>query len=76
MSRLQSIWTRSQGRPGVVSPCIAVCRMSAETGYCQGCHRSLDEIAAWSVMEDDAKRAVWQAVLAREAAANPPGDAA
>ena len=76
MSRLQSIWTRSQGRPGVVSPCISVCRMSEDTGYCKGCWRSLDEIAGWSVMDDGAKRAVWQAVLAREAAAKPLGEGA
>lgn len=73
MSRLQTIWTRSQGRPGVVSPCISVCRMSEETGYCSGCWRSLDEIAMWSSLEDAARREVWQALLQREAAHKPAG---
>ena len=29
----------------VPSPCIAVCRMDAATGWCEGCLRTLDEIA-------------------------------
>jgi len=32
----------------VASPCINVCRMSQETALCEGCLRTLDEIAAWS----------------------------
>ena len=71
-SRLQHVWQRSQGRPGVVRPCISVCRMSARTGYCEGCWRSLDEIAAWSVMDDAQKRRVWHALLAREAESGAP----
>jgi predicted Fe-S protein YdhL (DUF1289 family) len=34
--------------------------MSPATGFCEGCFRSLDEIAAWSRMDDDEKRAVWR----------------
>ena len=51
----------------VASPCINVCRMSAATGLCEGCARTLDEIAAWSRMGDEAKRAVWQQIDARRA---------
>jgi predicted Fe-S protein YdhL (DUF1289 family) len=51
----------------VASPCINVCRMSAATGLCEGCARTLDEIAAWSRMSDDAKREVWQQLAARRA---------
>jgi prolyl-tRNA editing enzyme YbaK/EbsC (Cys-tRNA(Pro) deacylase)/predicted Fe-S protein YdhL (DUF1289 family) len=43
----------------VPSPCNSVCRMSVVTGLCEGCFRSLDEIANWSRMEDHEKRAVW-----------------
>jgi uncharacterized protein len=43
----------------VASPCINICRMSPATGLCEGCLRTLDEIAAWSRLDDDAKRAVW-----------------
>ena len=33
--------------------------MSPATGLCEGCFRTIDEIAAWSRMDDDEKRAVW-----------------
>ncbi len=42
----------------VVSPCINVCRMNPDTGYCDGCLRTLDEIAAWSAMSSEDRRAV------------------
>jgi predicted Fe-S protein YdhL (DUF1289 family) len=45
--------------------------MDARTGWCEGCLRTLDEIAAWSVMDDDEKRAVWSALALRRIA--PPG---
>jgi predicted Fe-S protein YdhL (DUF1289 family) len=43
----------------VPSPCTNVCRINEATGWCEGCGRTLGEIAAWSTMEDDEKRAVW-----------------
>ena len=47
-------------RPGgdVPSPCNNVCRMNPATGLCEGCFRTLDEIAAWSAMSATEKRAV------------------
>lgn len=45
--------------PTVPSPCINVCRMNPDTGLCEGCWRTLDEIAAWSKMPDAGKREVW-----------------
>ncbi len=47
------------------SPCINICRMDAATGWCHGCQRTLQEIAAWSGLADADKRAVWQALPAR-----------
>ena len=43
----------------VPSPCVSVCRMDAASGLCEGCLRTLDEIAAWSRLADDGKRQVW-----------------
>jgi uncharacterized protein len=34
--------------------------MDESSGWCEGCLRTLDEIAHWSVMDDPAKRAVWK----------------
>ena len=47
------------------SPCISICRMEPATGFCQGCLRTIDEIAAWSRMEDAGKRSVWRAIELR-----------
>jgi predicted Fe-S protein YdhL (DUF1289 family) len=57
----------SQDAAGVASPCINVCRMDAATGWCEGCLRTIDEIAAWGSMHDDDKRAVWQRLEQRRA---------
>jgi predicted Fe-S protein YdhL (DUF1289 family) len=58
---------------GVPSPCINVCRMDPVTGYCEGCLRTIDEIAAWSAMADDDKRAVWQRLEQRRQQLQPAG---
>ncbi|SAK45544.1 dehydratase [Caballeronia temeraria] len=50
---------------GVASPCVDVCRMNPETGFCDGCFRTIDEIASWSAYDDDAKRAVLARVESR-----------
>jgi predicted Fe-S protein YdhL (DUF1289 family) len=48
--------------------------MDARTGWCEGCLRTIDEIAGWSSMDDAQKRAVWQALTQRRAslAESPP----
>ena len=53
----------------VASPCISVCVVDPRgTGVCVGCGRTLDEIAAWSVLDDAQRRAVWDAIAARREA--------
>lgn len=42
--------------------------MNAASGYCDGCWRTIDEIAAWSRMSDDARRAVWAELEQRRCA--------
>ncbi len=56
------------GAMTIPSPCINLCRMSPETGYCEGCLRSLDEIARWGGADDAAKRRILAAVAQRRAA--------
>lgn len=57
----------------VPSPCVAICRMDEATGWCVGCQRTLDEIAAWSLFDDEEKRQVWRAIEERRAALRPRG---
>ena len=51
--------------PAAFSPCISVCRMDAATGFCEGCYRTIEEIAQWGMMSDADKRAVWATLLQR-----------
>ena len=46
--------------PNVPSPCQSVCVMNPQTGWCEGCLRTLDEIAGWSRSDDSARRAIWR----------------
>ena len=51
----------------IPSPCTSVCRIDERSGWCEGCLRTLDEIAAWSAMNDLSKRAVWKLLSQRRA---------
>jgi predicted Fe-S protein YdhL (DUF1289 family) len=59
----------ARGEP-VPSPCIAVCRIDPESRLCEGCSRTLDEIAGWGTMSEDSKRAVWGDIARRRAASS------
>jgi prolyl-tRNA editing enzyme YbaK/EbsC (Cys-tRNA(Pro) deacylase)/predicted Fe-S protein YdhL (DUF1289 family) len=49
----------------VPSPCISVCRINAESGLCEGCFRTLEEISGWSRSGPQAKRELWKTILER-----------
>ncbi len=49
------------------SPCIGVCRMDALTGWCEGCLRNLEEIAAWGGLAEAQRRRLMQTLPARRA---------
>ncbi len=53
----------------VASPCISVCRIDPATGCCEGCLRTIDEIANWTRYDDGEKRAVLAQLARRRAAA-------
>lgn len=40
------------------SPCNRVCRIDPDTGWCEGCFRTIDEIAQWSALSLEERRAV------------------
>ena len=62
--------TRPIPGSAVPSPCISICAIDQVTGLCAGCLRTLDEIAVWSVLDEEEKRAVWTELDARRVAAN------
>ena len=51
----------------VPSPCINLCEMTPETGFCRGCMRTIDEIVNWGSAGDAYKRQVWAEIRRREA---------
>jgi uncharacterized protein len=60
------------------SPCIDVCRIDAVTGWCEGCLRTIDEIAVWGSLDAAARRAIldrlpqrWERVVTPGAAPRP-----
>ena len=40
------------------SPCIDICRIDLKTGWCEGCLRTIDEIAAWGVLDPATRRSI------------------
>ena len=58
----------SPGSDIIPSPCISVCRISADSGLCEGCFRTLDEITTWSGLPVAGKRTIWQTIHQRIAA--------
>ena len=52
----------------VPSPCTDVCRIDPVSGWCEGCLRTIDEIAAWASLDDAAKRQVWKRLPGRRQA--------
>jgi predicted Fe-S protein YdhL (DUF1289 family) len=51
--------------PQAPSPCISICRMDAVSGLCEGCFRTLDEVASWGGASDAQRRAIWAQLVAR-----------
>lgn len=49
----------------VPSPCTNICRMSPDTGWCEGCQRTIDEITRWSRTTDDDRRTILAALTER-----------
>lgn len=51
----------------LASPCINICRIDPGTGWCEGCARTIDEIAGWNARPADERRAILARVASRRA---------
>ncbi len=49
------------------SPCILICSIEMETGWCHGCGRTRDEIADWTKYTDEKRAELMAAFPARVA---------
>lgn len=64
----------SRVRAPIASPCNSVCRIDERTGWCEGCYRTLDEIARWSAIDDAQKLAVRETLRLRRRAVRAKAD--
>ena len=48
-----------------LSPCTGVCRIDGASGWCNGCARTMAEIADWPRLAESGKRAVLAQLPAR-----------
>jgi predicted Fe-S protein YdhL (DUF1289 family) len=49
----------------LASPCTKRCVIDAKSGYCQGCFRTLDEIAGWGQASVNDRRQILSALEER-----------
>jgi hypothetical protein len=56
-----NLWKRDE----VESPCVNICVVHPVERICTGCLRSIDEIARWSRMSTEERRAVMAELPAR-----------
>jgi predicted Fe-S protein YdhL (DUF1289 family) len=47
------------------TPCVDICEIDAPSGLCKGCGRTIDEIAGWSQMNPEERRAIMAILPAR-----------
>lgn len=55
----------------VTTPCTQVCAVDGESGLCLGCFRTLAEIAGWSRLPEDRRRALMLELPARRSRIAP-----
>ena len=57
------VWKRAE----IESPCVKICLVHPEARICLGCHRTPDEIAAWSRLTPEERRAIMAELPGRKA---------
>lgn len=53
----------------IESPCISICTMNDDTGFCLGCYRTLEEIQDWWGLDNIKKQAIVDAAEKRQESA-------
>lgn len=61
--RRNPVWQRDE----VESPCVNICVIHPRAGICAGCHRTIEEIAAWSAMPAPERRRIMDELPERAA---------
>lgn len=50
----EPVWSRTE----IESPCVRLCVIEPVSRLCLGCHRSIDEISAWTRMTPEERRTI------------------
>jgi predicted Fe-S protein YdhL (DUF1289 family) len=50
------------------SPCINICQMDQQSGFCIGCLRTIEEITVWSRSDDSTRQKILTAIESRRQA--------
>ena len=63
IGRFCLLWTsgssmNDRATPAIQSPCIKLCVVDPDSGYCMGCGRTGDEIASWISLSPQEREAV------------------
>ena len=53
--------------PDIETPCIKICVVEPETGFCIGCGRTRGEVAAWLAMSPTERHTIIEALPERVA---------
>lgn len=64
---MDEIWKRNE----VDSPCVKLCVMHEKAGICVGCFRTIDEIANWSTLSPEARKALLSELPDRQISLRP-----
>ena len=51
----------------VQSPCIGICRVNIQSGQCEGCWRTVEEITSWTQMADGQRQQLVLVLAQRQA---------
>lgn len=59
------MWSWNTPKP-ILTPCIGVCVLDAG-GFCQGCHRTIEEIGRWGLLSESERLHLMDTVLPQRA---------
>ena len=57
--------TNTASSPVIESPCVKICALDPASDLCNGCGRTLDEIARWYGMSNEERRRIMAELPAR-----------
>lgn len=55
----------------IKTPCIQVCVVDGESGFCLGCYRTLQEVAGWARLSEDERARLMAELPARRSRIRP-----